>query len=83
MVGKTAEAVGENCCLYCIGYLIPYINWYCLANLRQKVREHKGIGVSKYLEAFAGLKYLLCRVRLVKIAFLFSMGCALLPKCTG
>ena len=47
MVGKTAEAVGENCCIHCLVQLIPYLNWYCLAVLRGKVRENKGIGVSK------------------------------------
>jgi len=46
IVGKTAEAVGESCFLHCIAQLIPYLNWYCLAVLRGKVREQKGIGVS-------------------------------------
>ena len=56
MVGKTAEAVGESCCLHCLVQLIPYLNWYCLAVLREKVRKNKGIGVSKcYRWRFAGL----------------------------
>jgi len=45
--GKIAEGVGESCCLHCIAALIPYINWYCMANLRSKHREQNSISVSQ------------------------------------
>ena len=41
--GKTAEAVGEDCCLCACAYLIPVANIFFMANLRQRVRDQNGI----------------------------------------
>ncbi|XP_065910221.1 uncharacterized protein [Dysidea avara] len=78
MVGKTAEAVGESCCLHCLFQLIPYLNWYCLAVLREKVRENKGIGGS-FGEDCALAGYALCAItqmyrEVVNVPLLRSMA---------
>ncbi len=41
--GKTAEAVGDGCCLCGICLLVPLVNLFAICNVRGKVRENKGI----------------------------------------
>ena len=46
--GKNAEAVGDNCCLVATLYwLFPLVGLYMVAKVRGKIREQKGIEVSK------------------------------------
>ena len=44
--GKNAEGVGENCLTHGIFAVIPFVNIYCGAVIRGKIREMKGIDVS-------------------------------------
>ena len=41
--GKNAEAVGENCLLCGLALLVPIANIFFPAQIRQKIREQKGI----------------------------------------
>jgi Cys-rich protein (TIGR01571 family) len=41
--GKNAEAMGENCLLYGLVYLVPLVDIFCAASIRGKIREQKGI----------------------------------------
>jgi len=41
--GKSAEAVGDDCLLCGLSQLIPFANIFFAAQIRQKVREQKGI----------------------------------------
>ena len=45
--GQTAEKVGESCCLYGFLSILGPIGIYTRAVIRGKVRESKGIDVSK------------------------------------
>lgn len=42
-VGKNAEALGDNCCCYCILALIPVVNLIVRVSQRGKIRERQGI----------------------------------------
>ena len=46
VVGKSAEAVDENCIAHAIAFYIPLLNWYCIAHVRGKIRERHGIEAS-------------------------------------
>ena len=46
VVGKNAEAVDGSCILHCLAFYIPLLNWYCIANVRSKIRDRHGIEVS-------------------------------------
>lgn len=41
--GKNAEAVGESCILYGLAFFVPLLNLFCLASVRGKIRDSKGI----------------------------------------
>jgi Cys-rich protein (TIGR01571 family) len=41
--GKIGEKVGESCVVCGLVQCVPLLNLICVANLRQKVREQKGI----------------------------------------
>lgn len=41
--GKNAEAVGEDCLLCGIGFLVPVLDLFLGAHIRSKIRESKGI----------------------------------------
>ncbi|RUS85158.1 hypothetical protein EGW08_007062 [Elysia chlorotica] len=41
--GKTAEAVGESCCLCGLAYFVPILDIVSLMSVRGKVRESRGI----------------------------------------
>jgi len=41
--GKNAEALGESCPMYGCAYLVPGLNLYCLATVRGRIRDQKGI----------------------------------------
>ncbi|KAK7500824.1 hypothetical protein BaRGS_00008068 [Batillaria attramentaria] len=41
--GKNAEAVGENCGVCCLVYMIPVLNILAGTKVRGSVREQKGI----------------------------------------
>jgi Cys-rich protein (TIGR01571 family) len=41
--GKIAEKVGENCLLHGAILFVPLVNLFCLATIRGKVRDQKGI----------------------------------------
>lgn len=45
--GKNAEAVGDSCCLCGLSYFVAPINLYTRTHIRGKVRDQKGIEVSK------------------------------------
>lgn len=51
--GKTAESVGEGCCLCGFLLLIPLVNLFSVCNIRGKVRESKGIEGSAVGDFFA------------------------------
>ena len=42
-MGKTAEAVGDDCLLCGLALMVPILNLYALCSNRGKVREQKGI----------------------------------------
>ena len=44
--GKNAEGVGETCLTHGILFFVPFVNIYCGAVIRGKIREKKGIDVS-------------------------------------
>lgn len=46
IVGKNAEAIDESCVLHCLAFYIPLLNWYCIANVRSKIRDRNGIEAS-------------------------------------
>lgn len=43
IVGKNAEAVDDSCIMHCLAFYIPLLNWYCIANVRGKIRDRNGI----------------------------------------
>lgn len=58
--GKNAEAVGESCLLYGVGWLIPLVGECLAASIRSKIREQKGIEGSFLGDAAAHLCCPLC-----------------------
>ena len=42
-MGKTAEAVGDDCLLCGLALLVPVLNFYAMCSNRGKIREQKGI----------------------------------------
>ncbi len=41
--GKNAEQLGENCLMYGLSYIVPFLNIWCRMQIRGKIREQQGI----------------------------------------
>jgi len=41
--GRTAEKMDESCKLHALAYLVPILNYVCMAQIRTKIRESKAI----------------------------------------
>ena len=48
MFGKTAEAVGDDCCLCCCAYISPF-NFIARLHVRERIRQKKDLKVSHFL----------------------------------
>ena len=46
--GKTAEAVGDNCCLCGCAYMLYPFNFFARLHVRERIRQKKDLKVASY-----------------------------------